>query len=283
MADETAALPVDRNGIADLIVARMRAEASALAQEFRQEGRICSFTIDDVLPRSIADRLAQAFPAAKDMIEYRSLREHKFASAQMDRHVPILEEVLFAFQADAVLSLLKEITGIPELDADPQLYAGGVSRMDHGNFLNPHLDNSHDNERQRYRVLNLLYYVSPDWNLEDGGNLELWDGGLKQPPRIIHSRFNRLVCMATDRRSWHSVQRVTAHRSRFCISNYYFSPTPLTTSEYFHVTSFRGRPEEPIRDAMLQADVLLRQGVRKLFPKGVRENPLLYRDKKPPS
>ena len=30
-----------------------------------------------------------------------------------------------------------------------------------GHFLHPHIDNSHDMERQRYRILNLLYEMSP--------------------------------------------------------------------------------------------------------------------------
>lgn len=41
------------------------------------------------------------------------------------------------------------------------------------NFLNPHLGNSHDKDRECYRVLNLLYYVTPNWSHEQGGNLEL--------------------------------------------------------------------------------------------------------------
>ena len=52
------------------------------------------------------------------------------------------------------------------------LYAGGISMMAPGHFLNPHIDNSHDKFRQRYRVLNLLSYVSPDWDQTRGCNLE---------------------------------------------------------------------------------------------------------------
>ena len=29
--------------------------------------------------------------------------------------------------------------------------------MPKGNYLKPHLDNSHDRDQQRYRILNLLY------------------------------------------------------------------------------------------------------------------------------
>ena len=37
--------------------------------------------------------------------------------------------------------------------------------MFEGDFLNPHVDNSHDANREKYRRLNLLFYVSPDWKM----------------------------------------------------------------------------------------------------------------------
>jgi hypothetical protein len=42
------------------------------------------------------------------------------------------------------------------------------------------------------------------------------------------------------------------------------------------VTSFRGRPEQPIRDRLLRADIWLRMTIRKIFPQGIRPNPHFY-------
>ena len=149
--------------------------------------------------------------------------------------------------------------------------------MSHDHFLNPHLDNSHDKDRNLYRVLNLLFYVSPGWEHESGGNLELWDNGPQGEAREVVSQFNRLVLMATHRTSWHSVNKVRAtHAPRCCVSNYYFSATPLESHEYFHVTTFRGRPEEPVRDVLLKSDAALRMGIRKVFKKGVTKPAHLY-------
>jgi Rps23 Pro-64 3,4-dihydroxylase Tpa1-like proline 4-hydroxylase len=160
---------------------------------------------------------------------------------------------------------------------DDRLYAGGISLMAKDNFLNPHLDISHDKNLEMYRVLNLLYYVTPKWDHEQGGNLELWDDGPKGVQREITSQFNRLALMATHEKSWHSVSQVSVDRSRCCVSNYYFSAKPLEDHKYFHVTSFRGRPEQPLRDLVLQGDIALRQGVRKIFKKGVVANHHVYK------
>ena len=267
-----------RNEYADHIVRRMEAAKTEMKSQFTTPGQVQTCWVDDVLPTAEAKAIHDAFPDKSQMMERKTLREHKYVAAQMDRYQPLLEEIIYAFQDPRVVALTGEITGFKDLFPDEHLYAGGISLMAPGNFLNPHLDNSHDKDRQMYRVLNLLYYVSPEWEKEYGGNLELWDAGPEGRPREIHSKFNRLVLMATHDKSWHSVKKVKhAERSRCCISNYYFSPTPIIAHEYFHVTSFRGRPEEPVKDLVLQADNALRSGVRKVFKKGVGELKHVYK------
>lgn len=271
-----------RAALADAILARLAEQEAELAKQWRTPGRVETWVVDGLLPIAIAEAINAAFPPATEMVAKKSIREHKLIAVQMDRYHRTCEEIVFAFQDQRIVALLSRVCGIPALEADPHLYAGGLSSMAKGHYLLPHLDNSHDRDRQRYRVLNLLYYVTPGWGLEHGGNLELWDSGPKGQPRPIESRFNRLVCMATHRHSWHSVQQVRAAGPRNCVSNYYFSPQPVEGADYFHVTSFRGRPEQPVRDLVLQADIALRQGLRKVFKKGVRENPHVYRRPEPP-
>jgi hypothetical protein len=149
--------------------------------------------------------------------------------------------------------------------------------MGNKQFLNPHLDNSHDKDRARWRVLNLLFYVTPNWKEEYGGNLELWPNGLKESQVVIASKFNRLAVMATHNNSLHSVSPIKYEGTRCCVSNYYFSKTPLLSSDTFHVTSFRGRPEQKVTDAILQLDSWLRMSIRKFFKKGIKENPHRYK------
>jgi Rps23 Pro-64 3,4-dihydroxylase Tpa1-like proline 4-hydroxylase len=169
-----------------------------------------------------------------------------------------------------------DITGLTDLEPDIDLYAGGISTMPMGNFLRPHLDNSHDKDQSRYRVLNLLYYVTPDWQPEYGGNFELWDDGPSGRPRMIFSRFNRLLVMATNRGSWHSVSQVRHDGQRCCVSNYYFSKRSPEAAEYFHATSFRGRPEERVTDTLLRGDNAVRTGLLKVFGSRVFKNPHAY-------
>ncbi|MDF3822157.1 2OG-Fe(II) oxygenase [Leptospira sp. 96542] len=269
-----------RQEIADLIVSRLESELVGLQAGFSASGPIQYFLLDHLLPDELALQIRKVFPQSGSMKIKRSLRELKFISAQMNQHDTLLEEALYAFQDHRVVRLINQITGLHDLEPDEQLYAGGISMMGKGHFLNPHLDNSHDKTRDRYRVLNLLYYVSPDWALPNGGNLELWPEGPQGKQITIESRFNRFVVMVTHRTSWHSVSPIEVDESRCCVSNYYFSRRSPEEMNYFHVTSFRGRPEQKVRDWVLRADAALRMNLRKLFPKGVVDNKHFYDKKK---
>ncbi len=269
-------MELTRDTLAREIQRRIEAEQARLTRQWHDSAPINYFVLDDLLPEEWTSRIREAFPADDQMVLKNSLRERKFVAAQMDKYHPLLEESVYAFQAPEIVAQVHEITGLEALEPDHMLYAGGISSMAPGHFLNPHVDNSHDKFRSRYRVLNLLFYVSPEWSERDGCNLELWPEGPKGVPVTIASRFNRLVVMVTHEGSWHSVSANRATRNRCCVSNYYFSHEPVGGREYFHVTSFRGRPEQRVRDLVLRSDIWLRMTIRKLFPQGIRENPHFY-------
>jgi Rps23 Pro-64 3,4-dihydroxylase Tpa1-like proline 4-hydroxylase len=265
---------VNRTQIADLIVARLSGELDRLAHEFHIPGRVNSAVVDDLLPAELAHRIFDRFPSTDRMMLKRSIKEHKLVAAQMDRYDPLLEEAVYAFQDRRIVSLVARLTRLTALQPDAELYAGGLSTMTKGGYLRPHLDNSHDGKQGRYRVLNLLYYVTPAWRESYGGSLQLWDDGPLKTPRTIPSLFNRLVLMATNRSSWHSVNEVRHDGQRCCVSNYYFSTVSPNRDDYFHATSFRGETAGP-SDLLMRADNALRTRVLKALP-GVYRNPHVY-------
>lgn len=264
--------------IAEFIYNKLQVKQEELMVAYNaSKSGIGYFFIDDLLPKELTKKCFDFFPSKTKMRCKKSIREYKYVSAQMDEHPELLEQVLYAFQEPKVVQLIGSICSLPSLYADKLLYAGGISLMEKDNFLNPHLDNSHDAERQRWRVLNLLYYVTPNWGLENGGHLELWPNGPKKEPILIESKFNRLVVMATHDTSWHSVNKVTGDSCRCCISNYYFSDLPLKQTDKFHVTKFRGRPEDTLINILLDLDAGLRMFIRKFFKRGIRKNPHIYK------
>ena len=274
------AITMNRNEISEIIFNQITLKKKELINQYHSsKNEIGYFFIDNLLPEKLANQCFDAFPDKSEMRCLKSIREFKHVSAQMDKHNPLLEKVLYAFQEERIIDLIVDICNIKSLYADDSLYAGGLSLMAKDNFLHPHLDNSHDADRERWRVLNLLYYITPNWEKENGGHLELWPNGPRKDPVLIESKFNRLVIMATHDLSWHSVNKVQIDNSRCCISNYYFSDNALKSSDKFHVTKYRGRPESTFTNLILDCDASLRMLIRKVFKKGIRKNPHVYKKK----
>jgi Rps23 Pro-64 3,4-dihydroxylase Tpa1-like proline 4-hydroxylase len=255
--------------IIKLILERLSIEKEQIKQDFNSDrGLPTRFTaIDNLLPNDLAMKIYNSFPKPENMRLLDSFRERKFTSKALDKFDSLISDITFAFQDSRVIKLVEEITTLTETIGDPKLYAGGISSMQKGHFLNPHIDNSHDSEQKNYRVLNLLYYVTPDWKAENGGNLELWDANVTKPVEIP-SLFNRLVLMATNDKSFHSVNEIRSDGVRSCVSNYYFSPISPNGYETTHVTFFKARPEQKIRRVLTDIDGHLRTFVRKIKKEG---------------
>lgn len=258
-----------REKIVNLIIEKLESEAESISADFHTDKGIkTKFTaIDNLLPEEIARKIFISFPPLEEMRLLDSFREKKYTSKSMEKFNSLISDITFAFQDERVIQKVAELTGIKDPKGDPNLYAGGISAMAKGHFLQPHLDNSHDLEQENYRVLNLLYYVTPDWNPENGGNLELWDEKVTESVEIP-SLFNRLVLMSTNDKSFHSVNEVKIDGARCCVSNYYFSPHSPNGYETSHVTYFQARPEQKLRRLFTKADSDLRTVLRKIKKTG---------------
>lgn len=258
-----------REQLVQLIIERLDRDAASIKADFVAEKSVTAkhTAVDDLLPREIAERIASAFPASSEMRLMDSFRERKFTSKSLDKFDPIISDITFAFQDERVIAKVADLTNIKDAIGDPHLYAGGLSAMERGHFLNPHIDNSHDGEQKNYRVLNLLYYITPDWRSENGGNLELWDEKVTKPVEIP-SLFNRLVLMGTGDKTWHSVNEVRANDTRRCVSNYYFSPNSPNGYETTHVTYFMARPEQKLRRIFTRLDSDARTILRRVKRSG---------------
>lgn len=262
---------ISREKLVALILQRLESQETALRDAFessRSEVGVRYCALDDLLPVEVAQAIHNKFPQLEQMRLMDSFREKKYTSKSFDQFDPLMAAVTFAVQDPRVVAVVERITGIKEQIPDSTLYAGGLSAMVKGHFLGPHIDNSHEATRRYYRTLNLLYYVSPDWALENGGNLELWDRDVKKRATIV-SRFNRLALMETTPTSWHSVSPVLVDRARCCVSNYYFSPRSPTGHDYFNVTSFSAWPDQPFKRALARVDNGLRQALRAIAPQGL--------------
>ncbi len=248
-----------KDQLTDLIVKRLSESSEQLKKQFFAEHPIKvarHFVFDNLLPMEIAEEVYAQFPKPNQMRLLNSYGELKLKYSHIKHTTQLLQDLHFTIQSPTVISMIENITEIKNQVPDPSQIAGGVSTLLKGYYINPHLDTSHDVDKKFYRAVNMLYYVSPNWRLENGGNYELWDTSIKNRI-IVPSLFNRLVVMETNRTSWHSVNPVLCDAPRCCVFNYFFSEQSPENVEYHHGSSFslfnplfRPRPEQKIRRAI---------------------------------
>jgi Rps23 Pro-64 3,4-dihydroxylase Tpa1-like proline 4-hydroxylase len=265
-------LILSRTELAEIIEQRLRRDAASLRQAWTASSPVPHFVVDDLIPEESVRALSQAFPDPDRLMRRSTWRERKRVGVDIDAYEPIVGDFLYAFQTPEICAAVEDITDIQGIEVDPSLYASGISTMLEGDFLNPHLDNSHDGENRRYRVINVLFYPSPGWSSDDGGQLEVWNEDVTEAHEVP-VRFNRLVVMATNQTSWHSVNPVRSSRPRMCVSNYYFSEIPPGGHDYAHVTTFAGRPEHPFLRAFMRVDAFALNMLGRMFPFLTTNNP----------
>ena len=179
-----------------IIVEQLANNREDLQESYFNKNKFTStkhFVLDNVLPVDIVTKLFESFSSLDTYNTQDSFRQKKLTFAKLDQLQSNLPSLITdAFQSREVIDEIEKITGINDLEGDPSLYAGGISRMDKGHFLNPHIDNSHDANRSRYRRLNILFYVveanSKFFNY-DCITLYRHTLGLSVHPRYIYS-FN---------------------------------------------------------------------------------------------
>ena len=260
---------MNQNYLTNLLIKKLKKSEKSIKKQWASHKYTTRyFYLDDLLPDGVCKKIYAAFPKnAEGFFDRDSFREKKKTSASLDAYKKILSDITYAFQDKRVIDLISQYVGFEKIEPDPKLYAGGLSMMFRSDFLNPHIDNSHDAERKRYRRLNLLYYVSPNWKLKNGGNLEVWNKDQTKAKTII-AKTNRLIVMETNKTSWHSVSKVEINSPRCCVSNYYFSKISPDHSAYSHVTSFTGRPDEILKRSIGVIDNALRNFVSRSLKLG---------------
>ena len=85
--------------------------------------------------------------------------------------------------------------------------------------------------------------------------------------------------METNKKSWHSVSKVMVNMPRCCVSNYFFSKASPDQNQYFHVTSFKGRPKETSKRIFSIVDNVFRNMFSRLLKIGRGKN-LMNKEKK---
>ena len=142
------------NEISDLISSKIEENFTDLQKQYFDAKKKTStkfFFLDNLLPEKLIIEIYENLPE-ENLFLRDTFREKKLTLMKLkELPNPLLENVMDAFHADNVVKIISKLTEINDLYTDPELYKGQIFRMNKGHFVNPHIDNSHDTNRQRYR------------------------------------------------------------------------------------------------------------------------------------
>lgn len=169
--------------------------------------------IDDFFLPEIAEQLALEFPNydSPDWNAYwNNSIENKKACNHWDKFSTTTYAVFHYLCSNKFINLIIDLTGNTEIEADVGLHGGGQHVHTTSGKLNIHLDYSIHPKLKLQRHYNLIIYLTPDWQPEWGGGLELWSHNHVTETadaliKTVENKFNRAIFFDTTQNSWHGL------------------------------------------------------------------------------
>ena len=261
------------------VVRDLAGRIDSLAEQYRRAQPYPHVVIDDFLPADLADELAAEFPdpCATFWHQFPGQEQRNKRQVSDDSRIPPgLRALIYALNGGQFIGLLEKLTGIASLASDANLVGGGLHQTTGGGKLDVHIDYSHHPRNRLCRRLNLLLYLTPEWQDAWGGDFELWDPKVTKCIKRVAPTFNRLVVFSTSPTSQHGQpEPLTCPPGvgRKSIALYYYSngrpeeAGPVAE----HNTIFRARPGDRFHFGNWARRVASGGLVRDLMP------PLFYR------
>ena len=199
--------------------------------------------IDDFFPPDKAQRITENFHAYDDerWYFYENAIENKKTLQNWLRFPPEIYQTLQDLCSNDFIETIKSMTGIKNLYPDYGLHGGGLHMHGRGGNLNIHKDYSIHPRLKLQRKLNLIVYMSDDWDPTWGGGLELWSNNPKtnRPKELVKTvepKFNRAILFDTTQNSWHGLPKpLTCPEGKYrkSLAVYYLTDVDENTEERY--------------------------------------------------
>lgn len=168
--------------------------------------------IDNFFLPEVADKISEEFPDfnAPFINNHNSPLEVKKTLNHWDKFPPATYRAFSLFGREAFLDNMRLICDKYDLQFDFGLNGGGWHMHGRGGNNNVHLDYNVHPKLHMQRKLNIIVYMTKDWDSSWGGGLELWthDAENRQPgvlAKTVENKFNRAIIFDTTQNSWHGL------------------------------------------------------------------------------
>jgi hypothetical protein len=240
-----------REPIMDMHIAP--ATVRQIAGEFRSRKPYGYAAVDGLFDAATVLRVAREVEAnlaryPQEQNIYASHRKHRLSALdEMPEHA---RAFVAALNAPPFLRVLSDITGIENLQPDPELRGGGIHAIGRGGYLKLHTDFNWHRGLSMYRRLNLLVYLNEEWQDAWNGNIELWSADARERIFSLSPRLGHALLFETNDISYHGHPdplECPEGVFRKSIALYYYTPTRPAADLRFgksEMTNFVERPVE---------------------------------------
>ncbi|HEY1657202.1 MAG TPA: 2OG-Fe(II) oxygenase [Candidatus Sulfotelmatobacter sp.] len=242
--------------VVDYLCRYDHSDLRSLSRQYRNNHPCPHILLKDFIDEQTAHAMARQFPppSSDAWTHYKHANENKLGMPKRELFPPAIGAVVDELNSPEFVSWISELTGIPNLMADPMLEGGGLHQSGRGGYLNVHTDFSmhhfHTNWRRR---VNLILYLNPGWKEEWGGALELWEKGKNRETKRCAAKYppllNHALIFTTDERSLHGFPdplTCPESESRKSLALYYYAIDQGHKTKV-HSTDYFARPQDSLR------------------------------------
>lgn len=233
-----------------------RDDVAELSRQYQSNYPVPHIYIRDFFDAEAVAKAAAEFPEPNSdaWTHYQHQNENKHGMTKRSLFPATIGEISDSLNSEPFLKWLSELTGVPDLMADPSLEGGGLHQSGRGGYLNVHTDFSHHHYNKNWkRRINLILYLNEGWQEEWGGGIELWDRKMQHCVASYPCQFNCALIFNTDDKSFHGFPeplKCPPERSRRSLAFYYYT---FESGEKFAVrsTNYRARPGDGLKKSAL--------------------------------
>jgi Rps23 Pro-64 3,4-dihydroxylase Tpa1-like proline 4-hydroxylase len=208
-------------------------ETNVLKDKFLNSQPFEHIVIENFLNESYANELYELFPKNFDhWHKYENPIEVKYAYDDINNLDEKMKNFFYFLSSDKLIDLFRQITDIKDLTFDEYLHGAGLHCHPRYGKLNIHLDYEKHPFTGKERRLNIIYFLTKEWNDEWNGQNELWDKEAKYCVVKTGIQFNKAIIFKTNNISWHGLpEKILCPENHFRKSLAFYYVSPLTNEK----------------------------------------------------
>ena len=199
------------------------------------------WVIDNFLDDKLAKQLSNDFMPfySPNWFSYNNPLEVKKTCNNWYYFPPTTYHFMQYLNSEEFIESLQKLTGIEKLYPDMGLHGAGWHIHGNGGKLNVHFDYNLHPKVNLQRKINIIIYLSQDWDPAWGGNITFWSHNpetnrpLEQKQKLDF-KFNRAAIFDTSQNSWHGFNdpiQCPEGQYRKTIAMYYLVEPPEGTPD----------------------------------------------------